>query len=154
MPPVEQLLALDTMILWRVVLAMQVWDATWEPAMKQGGKAWVLRNGPYTSVLYVLGWPRDDGSALPDPLTDPAAAWELETNELRGWETSGLHHRFRYDASWRERGVTVEGWQYGPWHRDRKHAAALAVLHKHQHGQLAPLITPLLERIEKEGLGT
>jgi hypothetical protein len=148
MPPVERLLALDTLTLWRVVLAM-LGGGSWEgPCRHLDVPVWNLRHGPFTRTLFTLDASYEDGTALPDPLSDPAAAWELETRELNGWKygaRSGQHC-----FTWYTRGGIAIG--VGPWHADRKHASAFAVLLKHQYGPLRPLITPLLERIKEEGL--
>lgn len=82
--------------------------------------------------------------ALPNPFHDDGAAYRLETRELCGWEslatTRGIEHRHRHPGR--------DGWLPGPWHLDRRMAAALAVLHKHrEHPTLAPVIRHLLENV-------
>jgi len=161
MPPVERLLALDTLTLWRVVLAMAAWGATWRRSEGEEGSTvdkprWILTG---ERECFRSAW-WDDGdtylATLPNPLLNPADAWELENRELHGIRTAGRTDLPNWDygvAGWVGWWVARGGYIIlGPVHSDRKRAACLAVPHKHASGPLAPLITPLLERIKEEGL--
>jgi hypothetical protein len=128
-----------------------------------GGDVWDRSEGTPGSrsdvPRWTLGPPEDGGGgiycvwdsgedwrdALPYPMHDPAAAWELETRELRGWDWyPSTGHRFRWHS-----GDDANYW-IGPWHLDRKRAAVLAVLHKHAQGPFSHLIRPLLDRMTEE----
>jgi hypothetical protein len=147
MPPVERLLALDTLTLWRVMLAM-LGSAEWirddgTPGSRVDRPRWSLdggRNG------FAASW-WDDGAeytpTLPDPLSDPAAAWELMVREHLDVISPRVGSRTWTFYSGSER--------FGD-HADPRRAVSLAALYKHASGPLEPLITPLLERINKEGL--
>lgn len=98
---------------------------------------------------YVVYWHPDEPSinidALPNPLSDTvegrAAAWEMETRELCGWQTSSGGHYFIWPIDEFERGVSVDN-----AHPNRQRAAVDAVLHKYANDpRWAPLIAPLLE---------
>jgi hypothetical protein len=151
MPPVERLLALDTLTLWGVVLTMVAWGATWRRSEGEEGSAvdkprWILTG---EGECFRSAWWDDDETflgTLPNPLSNHASAWELMMREAQGWiPDGGGWHSFNFPTD-------DDTHARGPWHKNPNRALCLAVLHKHADGPLSHLITPLLEKIKEEGL--
>jgi hypothetical protein len=138
-PSLERLAQLEPETCACVVLAQVSMGATWDrcddPQHMDPRPRWRLAlNGGYCFIW----WDQGDTftQRLPNPLCDPAAAYELEERELTRWERLGpegrLAHRFGWGAP--------DACRVGTAHPSRKHAAVLAVLAKHENGPYAPLV--------------
>jgi hypothetical protein len=131
----------------RIVFAL-LEGATWKRELEDCTiwGDWVLLS-PYRVALGAMWRAGTDEvyfrayQGFPNPFTDPAAAWELETRELRGWCVND-EEEHRYDCRGEDGLVYM-----GPWHVDRKNSAVLAVLDKHRYGPLQHLIEPLLDKM-------
>lgn len=128
-----------------ILLAM-IGGAQWGLAVPGNVNEWWLKGvGLRGTCWYVPETGRTNAKvALPNPLADTvegrAAAWEMETRELFGWDFVDNRHRHSYQ---RDRYFSL----WGPWRSDRKRAAKDAVLHKYQHDpRFAQLIAPLINK--------
>lgn len=150
MPPEDRLLALDDQLLARVVLAMGVWGAWWHPWAD--GVLELRMPGGMTAVLIGGGAPPTVARGLPDPFTDPAAAWELMVRERIGMEPAfSSEHTQPWEARWtRPTYGNADERAADEAINEPARALVLAALHKYAADPaLAPLIRPLLERMEK-----
>lgn len=148
MPPAERILSLPPEQAACIVLA-DIGGARWEQVERRTAwheiGDWHLRSpiGTCWVALFQRGgvWAAQAYHGLPNPFTDPAAAWELETRER-------LHVRPQSDG-WAMRGPDLtDRWVA---HADRKHAAVLAVLHKYASDpRYSALIPPLLKKMEAQ----
>lgn len=135
-----------------IVLCM-LGGATWDRS--EGTEAsrvdlprWMLGPSAQGSTAYCL-W--DNGEEwdvpLPRPLTDPAAAWELEMRE-NCWTEPVIKRDGDGIILWLGRSANQALFVHAV--PDRKRATVLTVLHKHRHGPLQHLIEPLLDKMTEE----
>jgi hypothetical protein len=151
MPPAERILSLPPEQAACIVLAMV---GGWGYWVERSGAWWLHGNGEggRRGCFFRLGI-GDTGNkkpwaeyGLPNPFTDPAAAWELETRE----ELDVLAPA-KPGLPWSMRAHHPLGQPFRVHHRDRKRAAILAVLHKYATDpRYSALIPPLLKMMEAE----